>query len=354
MTKPSQKLKHTSFALLLLSVSACSDPDEPSATSATAGSSSTSGATTTDAGSESAGPSSGASVSTTTTTTTSTSTDGDETGSRGDSSGSAESCGDGMLDPGEECDDGPMNDQFGNCDKGCELATCGDGDLQPGESCDEGDNNHPTLYNGCTPLCLPGPRCGDGQVQADEEACETLGPQPGNAAPCVDCQWAGKRFFVSSQIYDGDLGGLNGADAICHGLASAAGLVDEGQLFRAWLSTSEISASEHNAHSPFPYLLIGGAVIADNWDDLTDGTLDRAINLDEYGAQVANKLWSWTDTTSNGSSRSGDDCEGWTSKSAASKGHLGKIIMQDTEWTEASELTPASCKLVRRIYCMEQ
>ena len=41
-------------------------------------------------------------------------------------------CGDGKLDPGEECDLGPMNSDNGLCTSSCALSVCGDDLTQPG------------------------------------------------------------------------------------------------------------------------------------------------------------------------------------------------------------------------------
>lgn len=48
---------------------------------------------------------------------------------------------------------------------------CGDGVVTPDETCDEGDANGPG-YEQCTDDCVPGPRCGDGNVDAGEEECD--------------------------------------------------------------------------------------------------------------------------------------------------------------------------------------
>jgi cysteine-rich repeat protein len=63
-------------------------------------------------------------------------------------------CGDGNLDPGEECDDGNNVDGDG-CDANCMVEFCGDGILQPGEECDGDVGACPGLCNAdCT--CPPG------------------------------------------------------------------------------------------------------------------------------------------------------------------------------------------------------
>ena len=86
--------------------------------------------------------------------------------------------------------------------------------------------------------------------------------------------------FVTSDTYDGDLGGLVGADAKCQALADAAGL--DG-TFRAWLSDDAESPSTRFTQSTDPYWLVDGTVVADSWADLIHGSIAHAIDLDEAG-----------------------------------------------------------------------
>ena len=65
--------------------------------------------------------------------------------------------------------DGGVGD--GGIDGSVEPARCGDGERDPGEACDDGVNDG--SYGGCSPGCgALGPRCGDGEVQSDHEACD--------------------------------------------------------------------------------------------------------------------------------------------------------------------------------------
>lgn len=287
---------------------------------------------------------------TTTGTTLDSSTEGDTDGS----TTSEEACGDGVIDPGEECDLGADNDNSGECTKLCLNAVCGDGFEQPGEACDEGADNHPSKYNGCTPECSLGPFCGDGVTQSPDEECDPLDPNPDSSAVCVSCKWSGKRVFVSSETYDGDLGGLDGADTICQDLASGAGLTSGDATFRAWLSSSDTSAASRLHHSPEEYILVDGTVVAENWDDLADGAIASAINLDELGGLAVETPRAWTNTTSSAASRGAADCAGWKSNTQGSKGHVGWVVMTDAEWTQAIDFTPAGCIQERRLYCVEQ
>jgi len=65
---------------------------------------------------------------------------------------SATRCGDGVIDEGEECDDGNQNSEDG-CSSGCVTEFCGDNIVQAGlgELCDDG-NQEPD--DGCEPGCM--------------------------------------------------------------------------------------------------------------------------------------------------------------------------------------------------------
>jgi fibro-slime domain-containing protein len=52
----------------------------------------------------------------------------------------APQCGDGIVELGEECDDGINDGGYGECGPGCKLTEfCGDGIVQAGEDCDDGN-----------------------------------------------------------------------------------------------------------------------------------------------------------------------------------------------------------------------
>ncbi len=89
-------------------------------------------------------------------------------------------CGDGIVDPGEECDDGNM-DNTDTCSSICAYAHCGDGYIHTGtEECDDGN-----MFDGdgCSSLCTieniaGAPSCWSGEslleirVVADQLALE--------------------------------------------------------------------------------------------------------------------------------------------------------------------------------------
>ncbi|GEN07025.1 fibro-slime domain-containing protein [Myxococcus fulvus] len=98
-------------------------------------------------------------------------------------------CGNGVLDPSEQCDDGVNAGGYGECDFGCVFGPrCGDGVTQSsyGEQCDDGFNSGG--YGQCSAGCVFGPRCGDGIVQLTAgEQCDD-GNLRGNDGCSAYCQ----------------------------------------------------------------------------------------------------------------------------------------------------------------------
>ncbi len=99
---------------------------------------------------------------------------GTTTGGSGEGEGF---CGDGIVDPGEACDDGDL-DNSDACLEDCEVAICGDGYVHLGvEPCDDGnllEDDH------CTSECVAA-RCDDGLQNGSEVAMDCGGD-------CLGCQ----------------------------------------------------------------------------------------------------------------------------------------------------------------------
>ena len=78
-------------------------------------------------------------------------------------------CGNGVLDDGEECDDGNLSNEDA-CLNTCMMARCGDGFVREDvEACDDGNTRD---GDGCSSQCVvedQGPVCGNGQVEDGEE-----------------------------------------------------------------------------------------------------------------------------------------------------------------------------------------
>lgn len=271
------------------------------------------------------------------------------------------SCGDGHVDPGEQCDLAEQNADNGDCTSTCQHAVCGDGLVRdapqnPGdaESCDLGDAND-GAYGGCTPDCTLAPYCGDGTIEPDHEVCE-----PGDSElPCTSkCTYAGRLIFVTSATYDGALqmfdlpgmsDGLRGADTLCRAHAEAAGLPHH-ESFLAWLSTSDQPAPTRIAADlnfpEQPLQLVDGTLVAQSWSHLLETDLLHPINLTEQAESFASVVW--TGTLFGGSPAS--DCALWTSNGLFEAGMRGDSEKANSQWTEKG-LT--GCNAMAALYCIQ-
>ncbi|MBN1772861.1 MAG: DUF4215 domain-containing protein [Deltaproteobacteria bacterium] len=108
-------------------------------------------------------------------------------------------CGNGTIEPGEQCDDGADNSDTRRnaCRTDCRLPSCGDGVVDSGESCDDGnDDDTDACRNDCSPAS-----CGDGVVDPGEQ-CDD-GPLNSDTAPDA-CRTTCVRAWCGDGVRDGD------------------------------------------------------------------------------------------------------------------------------------------------------
>jgi cysteine-rich repeat protein len=133
-------------------------------------------------------------------------------------------CGNNIVDPGEQCDDGNMIAGDG-CSPKCENEVCGNGELDPGEQCDDG----PTGSSSCTPPCpgggssctpapctlIPPPNCGNGTLDPGEQC------DDGNKTDCDGCskfcliECGDGKISCNEQCDDGNTASNDGCSSTC-------------------------------------------------------------------------------------------------------------------------------------------
>ncbi len=166
-------------------------------------------------------------------------------------------CGNGVVeeDNGEECDDGSLNGSYGHCGDTCTLDDafyCGDGYLAGGEDCDCGEVSNFTAVmadseswaniNTCTnsngqwelnpagtcawDCTSPGPSCGDGEINGEEECDGDY--ESWDGAWCAN----GDACSTDGDCEDGSVCGSGMADcgigSICVGGADEGTQCDDG------------------------------------------------------------------------------------------------------------------------------
>jgi cysteine-rich repeat protein len=113
------------------------------------------------------------------------------------------SCGDGVIDAGEVCDDGDANsdDAPDACRTSCQPAGCGDAVVDAGEVCDDGDR---WGGDGCDPACQP--ETGPFEVEPNDnpfEGTPANGPMLGSLTDYdVDCYALnlGENSFIEASV----------------------------------------------------------------------------------------------------------------------------------------------------------
>ncbi|MBK6575216.1 MAG: hypothetical protein IPG17_03235 [Sandaracinaceae bacterium] len=273
---------------------------------------------------------------------------------------------------GGECDSGFCADGVccdGACDGGCERCSVsgacfieggGSGVVECRASagvCDVAE-----FCNGTDPEC-PLDEFAAGGTMCLPFACSGAGPacptscssqaECGSGTTCVGGSCIDARVvFVSSVATNGNLGGIAGADAFCQGLADNAGL---GRTFRAWISLTTNAASSRITPATVPYVMLvagqPGVVVADDWTDLTDGTLDAAIVRTETGDLVTQDF-AWTNTLAAGNApHDVATCEGWTASDSGEIGIVGMTTGVDSTWSFALN---RACDSQYSVYCVEE
>ncbi|MBT9557671.1 MAG: DUF4215 domain-containing protein, partial [Myxococcales bacterium] len=124
-----------------------------------------------------------------------------------------ERCGDGVAQPSEDCDDGNVDPDDG-CAADCTIEACGDGTKQGSEACDDGPANVDTAT--CTTACQVA-TCGDGHLQNGVEECDdgNLDPADGCGSDCTVDRCGDARPGPGEQCDDGNVEPGDACGATC-------------------------------------------------------------------------------------------------------------------------------------------
>jgi len=205
------------------------------------------------------------------------------------------------------------------------------------------------LATGCTAIAPFGDlSTGDGDAGSDAGD-----PASDAGDPTPDAGDGMRIVFLSSDTYNGSLSGVDGADARCSALAARQGL---GTEFIAWISDAETSPAARFDRTVGPYVRVDGALVAEDWDDLTDGILVNLVDLDENNQVISDGGASWTGTDFAGDPTSdGATCEGWTAATFEARGAIGAY--DDDEfgaWSHWNDAGAFPCENRFHLYCFQR
>jgi hypothetical protein len=161
------------------------------------------------------------------------------------------------------------------------------------------------------------------------------------------------RIFVTSNLFNGNLGGLAGADAYCLSAAQSSGL---SRTYKAILSGSGTNESADDrlnitgavyifSSSEDRVLVVGSGT--DIWGTDSQSLL-AAVSINEaYNVVAGGAVWTGTD--SDGKLYPGSHCLNWASSSAGQNGWFGTSNLVNAAWIENNF---SACSSTGRLYCI--
>jgi len=127
-------------------------------------------------------------------------------------------------------------------------------------------------------------------------------------------------------------------------------------LYAAWLADDTGSPYARFVQSfAQPYVRIDNKLVANDWTDLTDGSIANPLNIDQNGNAIGSETTAvWSHVQTNGTTDRGinDDCMNWTEDSSSSFGGVGRHGNTDGTWTDPNLLS--NCSVALSLYCFEQ
>ncbi len=205
------------------------------------------------------------------------------------------SCGDGLIQPGEQCDDANANnDDF--CTTLCQLPVCGDGFLKAGfEDCDDGNGDD---TDDCTSACEVA-ICGDGFVHAGVEECDD-----DNNANDDDCTTAceisicgdGVQAGTDEQCDDGNADNTDACTSTCQNAACGDGFLQAGVEQCDDGNNSNTDACPGScvpAYCGDNYIWVGMEQCDDADNDPNDGC-DNCVGVCGGGSVIVQDWGGWT------------------------------------------------------------
>lgn len=161
-----------------------------------------------------------------------------------------------------------------------------------------------------------------------------------------------KLIFASSQVFDGNLGGSNGADQKCQQLATASGLPGQ---YKSYTNDGMRSSPAYSSSPNVPFVVIGGdypagPTLIANAEEFPSSSISLVNPIGETELQThidGSLVWTGLD----GGNPTGYDCQGWTSNLHSDAGTVGNSRSVDSTWSNYRTLT---CDTQLRLYCWQQ
>lgn len=187
------------------------------------------------------------------------------------------------------------------------------------------------------------------QLNSDEieKICEALDRNNKIPPAALKCP---KIVFITESTYQGNLGGITGADEKCQ-TAWEHNYGEGEKTFKAWISDGTTTPANSFVRSPYGYVRIDRQVVANDWDDLTDGSLDARIIATDTGRLISSPVWTNVGVDGSADPDGSADCLNWNTTVYPNSGNTGHSENTAREWTDD---TYDYCENYLRLFCFEQ
>lgn len=165
---------------------------------------------------------------------------------------------------------------------------------------------------------------------------------------CVNCKKSRKIFINTNELFSGFDIGFKDLDQSCTE-AAMAGAINNDFTWKARVSKNNENIKNVIFNSNGLYVATNYDVIAYSFEDLTDGTLNSPIRLDQFSISSESSREVWTGTNIDGFILN-PNCDDWTSDLPESNGVYGISDVITGEWTNFGL---GNCGRDRHIYCIE-
>jgi hypothetical protein len=238
-----------------------------------------------------------------------------------------------------------------------DASKCGNGSIDPPEECDDGATQNTGGYGKCNPNCTLGPRCGDGRINGSE-ACDN-GPDNGLGLGACNPVCTGlvrQKYVKVSKMFGGTPGNLTGDwDPLCQ--------TEFGITYKSLIVVPVTGSSRRIATiTPYrgdgqvdwvlgPYTRyvnsVGDLIWATDEVRLLGVRNGRAAAL-QNPIQPGNADWAWGGFNDDWTA-STDNCTNWTSSDGAGHGQSVRLDL-----TSVSTTPEWTCEVRIWLICVEQ
>ena len=229
------------------------------------------------------------------------------------------------------------------------YGTCGNGILEDGEECDKGaipDTCFTLGYSGGTLRCKDDCTYDTSWCYTPEQKIIFVTGGTVADSSMENGKTTGRIYIKRNGI---EFLGRDAANMICQELAEQAHLQG---TFWAWLSNSSGTFYPNLYFNQYNhwYKDTQGNLIANHWADLTNGDIENSISVDENGNSLSSGECVWTNTDASGNFLT-TDCLGWSWEWSGVSGRTGATDKNKAGWTNNID---TSCGTSCHLYCVQQ